>query len=572
MARLKLLVFALPALGLWLVSLSNSSEVVAARAQSQAVAYASRAADALTVRLDARRNEIQTLLMKLQTSSALYAAAGPRGRVEAPTAEHFNAVRDAVLAGFPEADRATLVVGMSSAGGTLLAKGTAEGAPNIEGLEPDALVQSGTDGLVKTVFGEPYLFYALPLSLTAEGKPAPVLMVGAPFVKKGIVADVAKEMDLEALGLASNHRLIASAGTDPTRAQEGLTKASPGTPAVLTRLTGSLGPFKLPLGLKEGAPALVAVRRSLSAAPVEMVAVASAEALTAPLLDGQKTGLSYLFIATALGIVALFWMGGGTKTGPRRSDEEDAEALDPEPAAAPPHGVASPEPAAVRAPVTAHPPPHASSAEEAEEGTMAAPPAFDFPPPPPTAPPAAARGGFDFGSTFGLDSPGVAAPAHPPFDFDNHPTTSYPVLPNMDAYTPGAPNEPGPSSYENDFNPDATRVAAVPSELIAATQRNAAEYSDRPSIPLPPPRALAAATPPGLGTVEEQHFQDVFREFIATRERCGEPADGLAFEKFAVKLKKNRELLVQKYACRTVRFQVYVKEGKAALKATPVKD
>jgi len=64
----------------------------------------------------------------------------------------------------------------------------------------------------------------------------------------------------------------------------------------------------------------------------------------------------------------------------------------------------------------------------------------------------------------------------------------------------------------------------------------------------------------------------VFREFIATRERCGEPADGLTYDKFVAKLRKNREQLVQKYACRTVRFQVYVKEGKAALKATPVKD
>ena len=59
---------------------------------------------------------------------------------------------------------------------------------------------------------------------------------------------------------------------------------------------------------------------------------------------------------------------------------------------------------------------------------------------------------------------------------------------------------------------------------------------------------------------------------MATRERCGEGSDGLTYEKFVAKLRKNREQLVQKYACRTVRFQVYVKEGKAALKATPVKD
>ena len=37
-------------------------------------------------------------------------------------------------------------------------------------------------------------------------------------------------------------------------------------------------------------------------------------------------------------------------------------------------------------------------------------------------------------------------------------------------------------------------------------------------------------------------------------------------------LRKNKEQLVAKYNCRTVRFQVYVKDGKAALKATPVKD
>ncbi|HEX8698361.1 MAG TPA: MXAN_5187 C-terminal domain-containing protein, partial [Myxococcaceae bacterium] len=38
------------------------------------------------------------------------------------------------------------------------------------------------------------------------------------------------------------------------------------------------------------------------------------------------------------------------------------------------------------------------------------------------------------------------------------------------------------------------------------------------------------------------------------------------------KLRKNKDQLMTKYACRTVKFQVYVKENKAALKATPVKD
>ena len=87
-------------------------------------------------------------------------------------------------------------------------------------------------------------------------------------------------------------------------------------------------------------------------------------------------------------------------------------------------------------------------------------------------------------------------------------------------------------------------------------------------MPPPPPPTGGGA----IALTEEQHFQDVFREFVATRDQCGEPNDGLTYDKFVAKLRKNKEQLVQKYACKTVRFQVYVKEGKAALKATPVKD
>ena len=71
---------------------------------------------------------------------------------------------------------------------------------------------------------------------------------------------------------------------------------------------------------------------------------------------------------------------------------------------------------------------------------------------------------------------------------------------------------------------------------------------------------------------DEEHFHEVYLDFVAQRERCGESADGLTYERFATKLRKNRDQLIAKYACRTVRFQVYVKDGKAALKATPVKD
>jgi hypothetical protein len=68
----------------------------------------------------------------------------------------------------------------------------------------------------------------------------------------------------------------------------------------------------------------------------------------------------------------------------------------------------------------------------------------------------------------------------------------------------------------------------------------------------------------------DAQFRSVYEEFIETKQRCGESTDGVTYDKFALKLKANLDQLMSRYACRTVRFQVYVKDGKAALKATPV--
>jgi hypothetical protein len=70
---------------------------------------------------------------------------------------------------------------------------------------------------------------------------------------------------------------------------------------------------------------------------------------------------------------------------------------------------------------------------------------------------------------------------------------------------------------------------------------------------------------------EQAHWQQVFQDFVRTRAECGEPSEGLTFERFRQKLESNKATLVAKYQCKTVRFQVYVKDGKAALKATPVR-
>ncbi len=103
------------------------------------------------------------------------------------------------------------------------------------------------------------------------------------------------------------------------------------------------------------------------------------------------------------------------------------------------------------------------------------------------------------------------------------------------------------SSFEDDED-SATMVAEIPSELLASTGH------------ISPQQA------------EENHFKEVYTQFVATKRQCGEPTAGLTYEKIAATLRKNRDTIVARHGAKSVRFTVYVKEGKAALKATPVKD
>jgi hypothetical protein len=81
-----------------------------------------------------------------------------------------------------------------------------------------------------------------------------------------------------------------------------------------------------------------------------------------------------------------------------------------------------------------------------------------------------------------------------------------------------------------------------------------------------------AVTPPAAAEEgDEEHWRAVHQEFLRVRVQCGEPTDGLGYDRFRPKLERNKQQLVEKHGCRTVRFSVYVKDGKAALRATPVK-
>jgi hypothetical protein len=87
----------------------------------------------------------------------------------------------------------------------------------------------------------------------------------------------------------------------------------------------------------------------------------------------------------------------------------------------------------------------------------------------------------------------------------------------------------------------------------------------------PPPHTLPI-TPESSTPRVDPYFKQVYEQFLAVKKSCNEPTSGLTYEKFSEKLVKNRDDLISKTGCREVKFTVYIKEGKAALKATPVKD
>ena len=103
--------------------------------------------------------------------------------------------------------------------------------------------------------------------------------------------------------------------------------------------------------------------------------------------------------------------------------------------------------------------------------------------------------------------------------------------------------------------------------------------------PTPPPPSIGQppALPPLVGKkgkkasselddADHAHFKQVYGDYVELRQRCGESIAGLSLDKFTAKLVSNREQLVAKHSCRTARFTVYEKDGKAAIRAMPVKD
>jgi hypothetical protein len=162
----------------------------------------------------------------------------------------------------------------------------------------------------------------------------------------------------------------------------------------------------------------------------------------------------------------------------------------------------------------------------------------------------------------------------------------------------------GPADFKEVLGdiPDQPQMSAfsVPGEAPVSTGSGAldlsvAEASAPRALPQPPGRrpkppapkggpfagSLDATMPEGTappvngsgaGDSEESEWRSVYEEFVALKQQCGENTEGFTYEKFEQTLRKNRETLINRHGAKRVKFSVYVKDGKAALKAAPLRD
>ncbi|MBW2455179.1 MAG: hypothetical protein JRI68_11745 [Deltaproteobacteria bacterium] len=106
-----------------------------------------------------------------------------------------------------------------------------------------------------------------------------------------------------------------------------------------------------------------------------------------------------------------------------------------------------------------------------------------------------------------------------------------------------------PSSPESAPATEPNRGSAAPS-----TQKSASEPDDG-----------------GEPFNEEKQWREVYTNFVALKKKLGEPTKKLTYEKFKGTLQRNKDALVARHKCQRVKFRVYEKQGRAALKASPVK-
>jgi hypothetical protein len=140
-----------------------------------------------------------------------------------------------------------------------------------------------------------------------------------------------------------------------------------------------------------------------------------------------------------------------------------------------------------------------------------------------------------------------------------------PAEPQMSAFSfpgenmPAAPSVPMPISAPISTPkalptaPNNPRLPRPPGRPGAANLDSTMEAAaDVPSSGNPAVAGWGAETP------EPAEWRQVYQDFVALKQQCGESTDGFTYDKFEATLKKNRDTLMSRHGAKRVKFSVYI--------------
>ncbi|HSP18843.1 MAG TPA: MXAN_5187 C-terminal domain-containing protein, partial [Myxococcaceae bacterium] len=82
-----------------------------------------------------------------------------------------------------------------------------------------------------------------------------------------------------------------------------------------------------------------------------------------------------------------------------------------------------------------------------------------------------------------------------------------------------------------------------------------------------PPIHIAGTPPPE--PLSENRLRSVYRAYVEAKRRCNEDTTRLSFDAVAASLKRQVPELLERHKARDVEYRVFVKDGKAILRAIP---
>lgn len=117
--------------------------------------------------------------------------------------------------------------------------------------------------------------------------------------------------------------------------------------------------------------------------------------------------------------------------------------------------------------------------------------------------------------------------------------------------------------------PAAPPPAAAPAPATGAKPASTGKVATVANeAPGPEPQIHIAGTPPP-DPLAETRLRSVYRAYVEAKRRCNEDTTRLSFDAVAESLKRQVPELLERHNARDVEYRVFVKDGKAILRAVP---